>query len=308
MIFWRTIVGLLRRKTVGIPVLCMALILGGATYFAAPTRYLSSELFVLTSPASGGTVSTDPNRPSGLTNPLLNFGTGLQITSGILIQAVNTPAALSQLSGNSETALTIDDGRTNPNLLDSTGPFIYVVANSRTAAGSLQAISATAEWLRNDLLSRQQAVNAPAGTYIELTQVVAASTPQASSATKLKYGAAAFLFVFIFGLGLAYAIARRRNRAVGRSSGADESEPEADGSSTPSSAKHDAGAGPTAETPRRRASDFPGKHGAADQVHSTRSRVLQGSDDDLESDSAVPSESVDEAASAIPELTTARAR
>ena len=122
-------------------------------YLGAPTRYLSSRTLRPDLAGVRGHVSTDPNRPSGLTNPLLNFGTGLQITSGILIQAVNTPAALARLGGNGETSLTIDDGRTNPNLLDTTGPFIYVVADSKTASGALQAISATADWLRNDLLS-----------------------------------------------------------------------------------------------------------------------------------------------------------
>jgi hypothetical protein len=238
----------------------------------------------------------------------LNFGTGLQITSGILIQAVNTPGALAQLGGNGETSLTIDDGRTNPNLLDTTGPFIYVVADGRTASGALQAISATADWLRNDLLSRQQAVNAPAGTYIELTQVVAASTPQASSATKLKYAAAAFLFVLILGLGLAYAVARRRTRAMSPSAGGERTEPEADDSGAPSAAKHDAG---TTATPSRRRTDTPGKHGALDQVRSPQGRVPSGDHDGAQSesdDSSVPSESADEAGAAIPQLTTARAR
>jgi hypothetical protein len=212
MNFWRTIFGLLRRRSVGIPVLAAAALVGAGLYVVTPARYVSSELFILTTPATGGTISGDPNRPSGLTNPLLNFGTGLQITSGILIQSVNTPDTLATLGDNGQTSLTIDDGRTNPNLMDTTGPYIYVVANSATGAEALAAINATQTWLRNDLLSRQQAVNAPAGTFISLTEVVAPSQPTTTASTKIKYGAAGFVFVLVLGLGFAYFLMRRRIR------------------------------------------------------------------------------------------------
>ena len=194
MSFWKTLFGLLRRKSVGIPVIALSLLAGAATFLFAPVKYVSTETLFLTTPTTGGTISQDPNRPTGLTNPLLNFDNGLKITSGIIIQAANTPAAMADLTaGEAKTTIAIDDGRTNPNLLDGNGPFVYIVAKGMSAEAATAAITRAEHFLREDLFDRQKALNAPAGTYITLVPVVGASVPAVSSATKAEYAAMALV-------------------------------------------------------------------------------------------------------------------
>ena len=79
---------------------------------------------VLTTTEYGGTESQDPAKPTELTNPMLNFNDSLTTTSAILIEAMNTKAVAKQLGVAGSTALVIDDGRTNPDLLGLNGPFI----------------------------------------------------------------------------------------------------------------------------------------------------------------------------------------
>lgn len=132
MDFWKAILGLARRKLIVIPLLALAIAAALAGYLLTPLHYVSSTMMVLITPARGGTLSQDPTAPVDVTNPMLNFNNNLKTASSILIQVMNTPEVAAELGAGkgSRTRLTVDDGRTNPLLLDGNGPFVYVAGES----------------------------------------------------------------------------------------------------------------------------------------------------------------------------------
>src|SRR5437879_6445956 len=119
MDFWKTVLGLARRSYVGLPVVGLALIAAGIAYIFVPAHYVSSGSMVLTTPASGGTLSPNPKISGNLTNPLLQFNDSLRTTAGILILSMNTPEVAAQLGivPGGETTIIVNDGHTNPDLL-----------------------------------------------------------------------------------------------------------------------------------------------------------------------------------------------
>jgi capsular polysaccharide biosynthesis protein len=218
MEFWVTIVGLLRRKRVLVPVLLVALSLGVLAFLGTPNTYTSHTTMVLTTTEYGGTQSQDPTKPTELTNPMLNFNDSLKTTSAILIEAMNTKGVAEQLGATGETTLIINDGRTNPDLLGLNGPFIYIVGESTSPAAAKNVVVQAQKLMQKKLTEWQNALNAPQKTYLGLADVVPPTTPEVRHSTKL--GLIAFLFGFLVSLGIAYyghqVRARRRARAAAR--------------------------------------------------------------------------------------------
>ncbi|GIH69060.1 hypothetical protein [Sphaerimonospora thailandensis] len=215
MDFWKRILGLVRRKFVGPPLITLGILAAVITYLVVPTRYVSSSSMVLTTPATGGTLSADPDEPVGLTNPLLQFNDGLRTTAGILILAMNTPQMLERLGAGdgSPTEIMINDGRTNPELLGMSlnGPFLYIEVDS-DSPDTARAVAVRAEqFIREELDARQRALKAPASTHIAVTAVVPPAVPEARRATKLGTAVGALLAVVAGGLGLAYFRERMRD-------------------------------------------------------------------------------------------------
>ena len=204
--------GLLRRRYVGPPVLALAVLAAAVTFILVPTHYVSRAFMVLATPAGGGTLSTDPNKPTGLTNPLLNFNDGLKTTSGILIQAMNTPQELARLGAapKSSTTITINDGSTSPDLLSSsqTGPFVYVEAESTSPQAASEAVKKAQVDMRQELVNRQKALNAPPITYLSIVDVIAPTDPVSKATLKLELTGVALVSVLVLGLGGAYARSR----------------------------------------------------------------------------------------------------
>jgi len=218
MDFWRAILALVRRKYVGLPIVGLAIVLAATAYLLTPAHYMSSATMVLTTPTSGGTLSQDPNKPTGLTNPLLNFDEGLMTTSAILIQALNTPQVAAELgTADGPTTLVVNDGSSNPNLLGVRGPFVYLEGESTSAVQARAVVLRAQQRVRDELLSRQKALNAPPITYITLVDVVPPSTPELKRATQLQLAGAAVVLTVLLGLAGAYTAerllaARRRRR------------------------------------------------------------------------------------------------
>jgi hypothetical protein len=218
--FWMTIVGLLRRKRVVIPAIVVAILGGVTAYAGTPVSYVSSTTMVLTTTQFGGTESQDPTKPTDLTNPMLNFNDSLRTTSAILIESMNTKDVAEQLGVRGSTTLIVNDGRTNPNLLGSNGPFLYIVGRSPSSAETQRVVAEAQKLMQKQLLDLQNALNAPEKTYVSLVNVVAPNTPEpdASRATKLA------MMAFVLGFGLTVGIAyfgqrfraRRRARAAVR--------------------------------------------------------------------------------------------
>ncbi|WP_326828938.1 hypothetical protein OIE13_28155 [Streptosporangium sp. NBC_01810] len=212
MEFWRTILDLARRKRVGFPLVGLALLGAVAVFFLVPPRYLASTSMVLTTPPAGGT--TDPAKPLGRSNPLLQFSDGLRTTAGILILSMNTEAVAAELGvvKDGPVELTINDGRTNPSMLGilMNGPFVYVEVRSDSADLSRTVMARTQLRLRTELIRRQEMLGAPLSTFIGLVEVVPPAYPVVDrSGTWQAMGGAAFLVVAL-GLGAVYVVERRR--------------------------------------------------------------------------------------------------
>lgn len=212
MDFWKAILGLARRKLVIIPLLGSTIAVGLAGYFLTPLHYVASTTMVLVTPALGGTLSQDPTKPIDLTNPMLNFSSNLKTASSILIQAINTPEAAAELGvvKHGPTQLTVDDGRTNPELLDSNGPFIYVAGDSTSRAEAKDVVLRAQARLRQELVDRQKALGAPPETYLTMVDVVAPTTAKVTRAERIKFGGISFVLSLVFGLSMGYAWQRVR--------------------------------------------------------------------------------------------------
>jgi len=219
MEFWSTIGGLIRRKGVIIPAVLVAVALAALAHFGTPTTYESSTTMVMTTTEYGGSESRDPTKPNELTNPMLNFNDSLRTTSTILIQAMNTPDVLEQLGATrGHTQLIINDGRTNPDLLGSNGPFLYIEGRSTSPADARRIVVDAQKLMEQKLTEWQKGLNAPEKTYVSLVDVVSPTAPKASGGRATKLALMAFLFGFVLCLGIAYfgnqVRARRRARAA----------------------------------------------------------------------------------------------
>ncbi|MEV0752842.1 hypothetical protein [Streptosporangium sp. NPDC050280] len=247
MEFWKTILDLAKRKRVGFPLVGMALLAAVVVFFLVPPRYVSSASMVLTTPPAGGT--TDPAKPLGRSNPLLQFSDGLRTTAGILILSMNTEAVATELGivKDGPVEVTINDGRTNPNMLGilMNGPFVYVEVESDSAEVTRTIMARTQFRLRTELVRRQEVLGAPRSTFIGFVEVVPAGLPVMNrSGTWQAAGGAAFAVVFL-GLGATYAVERRRVfRRRAEAGRPDEPRPD----TAPALPMETAGAGRTDET------------------------------------------------------------
>ncbi|MCG5220667.1 hypothetical protein [Streptosporangium sp. KLBMP 9127] len=186
------------------------------TFFLVPVHYTSSAFMVLTTSVRGGEVAQDPEKPAGLTNPLLAFNDGLKTTAAILIQSMTTPQALKELGvqEGGTTTLVIDDGRSSTTLIDLGGPFVYIEADSRTAAEAYSVVIRAQQRVRQELVRRQKALGAPVETFIMLADVVPGSRPVAVQSDRYQAAGVTFVLALIAGFALAYA--RERSRIVRR--------------------------------------------------------------------------------------------
>ena len=221
MDFWRAILGLARQKLVVIPLLLSAVVLASTGYFLTPLRYFSSATMVLVTPAFGGTLSQDPTVQAGLTNPMLSFGNELKTAAAILIYATNTPeaaAALGAVKGG-PTKVTIDDGRTSPDILDNNGPFVYVAAESTSKTEAKEVVERAQKRIRQELIDRQRSLGAPPDTFLTMVDVVPATTAEVTRAQRIKISGIAFVMSLVFGMSIAYGWqhirASRPRRAMG---------------------------------------------------------------------------------------------
>jgi hypothetical protein len=219
MDFWKTIIGLVRRKLLFVPLVGSAVAVALTGYFLTPLQYASSTTMVLVTPAVGRTLSQDPTVPVDVTNPLLSFSNDLKTASTILIWAINAPDVAEELGADDDgpTHLTINDGRTDPNLIDGNGPFIYVAGESTSRAEAKDVVIRAQKWLRQELQNRQKSLGAPPETYLTMVDVVAPTSPKVVRTNRIKVGGAAFVLMLVLGLCGAYVwqSSRRRRAASG---------------------------------------------------------------------------------------------
>ncbi|WP_143737902.1 hypothetical protein [Microbispora sp. GKU 823] len=210
MELWKILGSLLTRKAVGPPLILLSLLVAVGTFFFVPARYQSSALMVLTTSARGATI--DPSKTFGLQNPLLGFSDGLKTTATILIQAINTPELRHDVGAPKDgpVELTVDDGRTDPDLLDISGPYIYVSVVAPTADEASKTVAAVQARVRRELNDRQVALGAPKSTFVSLNDVVPLSQPERVTSVQWKAAGSAFAVSLLVCFGIAYAVARRK--------------------------------------------------------------------------------------------------
>ncbi|WP_432929068.1 hypothetical protein ACQPZZ_04080 [Microbispora sp. CA-135349] len=210
MELWTILSGLLTRRTVGPPLILVSLLIAVGTFFFTPVKYQSSALMVLTTSARGATI--DPHKTFGLQNPLLGFSDGLKTTATILIQAINTPELRREVGAPKDgpVELTVDDGRTDPDLLDISGPYIYVSVVASTDGEANRTVAAVQARVRKELNDRQVALGAPKSTFVSLNDVVPISPPERVTSVRWKTAAGAFAVALLAGFGVAYALGRRK--------------------------------------------------------------------------------------------------
>jgi hypothetical protein len=215
MEFWKTILGLARERFIGPPVLVLALGLAAAGFFLLPERYVTSVSMVVVAPSGGGSV--DRTKPLAQTNPLLEFSDDLRTTASILILAMNSPDVFRSVgvTENGSTDLTVDDGRSNPQLIGvgTTGPFIYVQVESGSPGEASRVLKATQGRLRAELDRRQTELRAHPVTFAQIKDVVLLA-PEADGSARLQGAAGGLLLGLVVGLGTAYAVVGRRQVAV----------------------------------------------------------------------------------------------
>ncbi|RBQ21769.1 hypothetical protein DP939_03500 [Spongiactinospora rosea] len=191
-----------------------SLILASVAYLLVPSTYVSSVSMVLTTSPNGGTLTPDPERQGGLTNPLLQFSEGLRVTAGVIIATMNSPETLAELGivKGGDTSIVINDGRSNAELLAASvsGPFVYVQTTSKSAKKARDITAQAQRRLRQELVDRQRQLNAPRSTYIVVVDVVPPTAPVESTSTKLQIAAGTFAFCVVAGLAIAYFFRRRQ--------------------------------------------------------------------------------------------------
>jgi hypothetical protein len=162
-------------------------------YVSIPTRYQSTGVMVLTSPAAGGKV-TPGGSPENVVqiNPLLAFDGSLTTTAQILGQILGDPQTRTQLgagSGSTST-FTAKNG-------DQNGPFVFVLTEANSPQTAQALVGKIMERARQELNERQKSLQAPAQTFISAETLVQPTEAEAQIGGKVRYGGAALVLLLL---------------------------------------------------------------------------------------------------------------
>ncbi|GAA3662932.1 hypothetical protein GCM10022224_028680 [Nonomuraea antimicrobica] len=190
-----------------------SLAVGVVVYSVLPVHYSADVSLVLATPVNGGTIPSDKTK-QGLTNPFLSFNDALKTGASIVILSMNTQDVWTELGAPKDgpTEITIDDGRSNPNVLDINGPYIYVRVDSESPATATAVLMAARERVATELFKWQKALGAPANTFITSTDIVPPAEPEADHSLNWQGGIIAALLTLGVGFGIAYGVVHGRAR------------------------------------------------------------------------------------------------
>jgi uncharacterized protein involved in exopolysaccharide biosynthesis len=212
MDFWKTIRVLLRRWRVAVPVFAISLGLAAGVYASVHTDYESTGTILLTSPTDGARVDPSAPGPAGRVNPLLAFDASLNTSATLIIQKLQDPKLQEELlGGNEQIGYEIGNGQLS-------GPFIVVVALARTPEDATNTVANVLERAKTELRQSQEALKAPAPTFIISTDVVQPTKAEPKTGGKVRFAAVALVLGFIASLASAYAMesfttTRKKKRA-----------------------------------------------------------------------------------------------
>ncbi|WP_157549166.1 hypothetical protein [Nonomuraea candida] len=190
MDFWKAISVLFRRWYVALSALLLTVTAAYGMYTTIPTQYTSTTLMVLTVPPSGSYRMPQPTVPNPLVNPLLNFDGGLNMTASIMVQVLNGPEVAGQLGvrADSTTTYRVHNGHPNPELLIN-APFVVVEGTSLSPQDARRIVERVAERAKVELERRQYQLGSPPETFVNLTEMIAPTEPQAERGGKTRTAA-----------------------------------------------------------------------------------------------------------------------
>nr|BFE53758.1 hypothetical protein GCM10017745_71850 [Saccharothrix mutabilis subsp. capreolus] len=233
MDFWGAVRTLRRRWYIAVPSAFVAVAVAMGIFVSIPTRYQSSGVMVLTTPAAGGTFSQKVTPEEAVKiNPLLAFDGSLATTSQILSQILADPKTREKLGIVKDSPLnyTATGGGQN-------GPFLFVTADSDTPEAAEKMVTTVLEFATKELDDQQRKLKAPESTFITSQVIVNPTEAEAQIGGKVRYAGAAFVLLMLlttaatFGSDSILNHLRRRREAAAKAAG--DADPKADDDAKP---------------------------------------------------------------------------
>lgn len=248
MDFWGTVRVLRRRWYIALPAVLLTGILALYVYVTVPTRYESSGVLVLTSPAAGGryTANTKPEDVVRV-NPLLQFDGSLTTTAQILTQILGDPKTAEELAGKGSTAVyTANTGPVG-------GPLLFITSEADSAESAEGLVDKVLGKTVAELAEQQKALNAPEQTFITAQILVKPTTASAKIGGKVRYVGAATVVLLLLTLASTFAADSIMTKAKRRKEGKDAAPSEKDTTPAPPVRPHpqaNGNGGPPRTTPQ----------------------------------------------------------
>ncbi|MFD5828134.1 hypothetical protein [Lentzea sp. NPDC060358] len=233
MDFWGTVRVLRRRWYIALPAVLLTGVLALYVYVTVPTRYESSGVLVLTSPAAGGRYS-EKTKPEDVVkvNPLLQFDGSLTTTAQILTQVLGDPKTAEELAGKNSTATyTANTGPVG-------GPLLFISTEADSAESAEGLVGKVLEKTVNELAAQQKALNAPEQTFITAQILVKPTTASAKIGGKVRYVGAATVVLLLLTIASTFAADSIMNRMRKRKGEEGAEEPESEKDTAPPPPSH----------------------------------------------------------------------
>jgi hypothetical protein len=195
---------------VAIPVFLLALALALFIADRSPHQYESTGTVVLTEPDPASAAKDHSLGPEAVANPLLSFADSLTTSSELLIQSLNSPLVAQQVHAKGGTATyTASDGAL-------TGPFIVVTADAPQPDKVQDTVTQAIAYVRQELVQRQQALGAPAASFIVVKDVVTPTEAAQLHGGKTRFLGATVILALAASLCATYGVDtyRKRRRRV----------------------------------------------------------------------------------------------
>ncbi|MBW4716993.1 hypothetical protein [Saccharothrix obliqua] len=215
MDFWGAVRTLRRRWYIAVPSALVAVAVAAGIFLSIPTRYQSTGVMVLTTPAAGGTFSQKVTPEEAVKiNPLLAFDASLSTTSQILAQILADPKTREQLgiTKDSPQNYTATGGGQN-------GPFLFVTGDSDSPAAAEKMVTTVMEFAAKQLDDQQRKLKAPESTFITSQVIVNPTEAEAQIGGKVRYAGAAFVLLLLLTTAATFGTDSIANHLKRRSSG-----------------------------------------------------------------------------------------
>ena len=195
MDLWQTIKVLGRRWYVSAPVFLLALAIAGGVAVTTKHQYESTATVILRQPSAGQV----PPHSGAPANPMLAFEDSLTTDAQLLIQAMNSPAAIADVGAQGGTATykaMVGPGQ---------GPFIMVTADALTAGPPTRTVELVFRYAAQQLQLREKAVGAPLASYIILDNVIAPTPAALMAGGKSRFALVTLILSVVASLTATYA-------------------------------------------------------------------------------------------------------